>query len=265
MPEQTLTTVPPTRTPGETAPEPLTPDDGRSLMARFLGVLLLLLPALIVYVLIALWPRPEGSIVCGPRGQTATVQSQEPAPSTTAAQEERKEQWAPCAAIPPFVGEFRLAADVRLLILVLLAGSLGAYVHAAQSFASYIGNRKFKKQWAWWYILRLPVGAVLALFVYFTARGGLLTGTTPSSKTDDLNIFGIMTFAALAGLFSKQVVDKMAEVFTNFFQSSQDSQRKDKLEDGNRAPTQGGAVDSEDAGTAAGGQQGAGTATDTSS
>jgi hypothetical protein len=227
-------------------------DDGRSLLAWVLGILLLLLPALIVYLLIALWPRTEISIRCEwQQKQVVVPQAAAAGPPETV--EEKKQQWAPCASIPPFVEEFRLSADVRLLLLVLLAGLLGAYVHAAQSFASYMGNQKFRRQWAWWYILRLPVGGVLALFVYFTARGGLLTGTTPTSKTDDLNIFGIMTFAALAGLFSKQVVDKLAEVFSNFFKSSQDDQRKDKLEGGE---------EDADARRVAGGTEAAGSATD---
>ena len=240
MLEQTAVSTPPP----EPVPDPPSLDDGRSLLARLLGVLLLLLPMLIVYVLIALWPRPGGSIVC--------KQSTAPAPAAAAGetQEDRREQWAPCASIEPVVDQFPLSADVRLLLLVLLAGLLGSYVHAAQSFASYMGNQKFKRQWAWWYILRLPVGAVLALFVYFTARGGLLTGTTPTSKTDDLNIFGIMTFAALAGLFSKQVIDKMAEVFTNFFKSAQDEQRRDKLEDDDSAESQGRAESTEASGAA---------------
>jgi hypothetical protein len=169
-------------------------------------------------------------------------------------------QWAPCAALhlPSGKEEFKLVADVRLLILVLIAGALGAYVHAAQSYTSYIGNRKFKMQWTWWYILRIPVGSALALFLYFTTRGGLLTGTTPPSKTDDLNIFGIMSFAALAGLFSKQLIDKLGEVFSNFFKSDEDAKRKDKY---GYPPPGGGAAAG---GTTSGSSGSTGTATGTS-
>jgi hypothetical protein len=230
-------------------------DDGHSWFARLVGAILLIAPLLLVYLLIALWPRPAGSIICktapgqkqaqAPASQARGGQGTAAAPATGGAAaptgagsaadntqtEEQREQWAPCASIRPFREEFPLAADVRLLILVLLAGGLGAYVHAGQSYASYMGNREFKKQWTWWYILRIPVGSVLALFVYFTARGGLITGTTPTSRTDDVNIFGIMAIAALSGLFSKQVIDKLAEVFDNFFRSEQNAGRKDKMAD----------------------------------
>lgn len=174
---------------------------------------------------------PGTGAAAGATGAPATPTAAEVARELKRIQdEEKKEQWVPCAKIRPFTEEFPLAPDVRLLLLVLLAGALGAYVHAAQSYTSYIGNRKFMKQWTWWYLLRIPVGAALALFVYFTARGGLLTGTTPPSKTDDLNIFGIMALAVLSGLFSKQAIDKLAEVFSNLFKSDQDAQREDKMD-----------------------------------
>jgi len=267
--------------PSPAAAQDTAEDDGRTWLARLVGVLLLIAPLFLVYLLISLWPRPEGSIQCKPANQdsqaqeapasepkkeatpikpasedsTSTAESSTPgstrsagAPGALQAQPEeaqtdvarleakidnlqkgqKAEQWAPCATISPFKGEFHLSADIRLLILVLLVGALGAFVHAAQSYATYLGNRKFKKQWTWWYILRIPIGSLLALFIYFTARGGLLTGTTPASRTDDLNIFGIMSFAALAGLFSKQVVDKLSEVVSNLFQSEQDDSREDK-------------------------------------
>ena len=148
---------------------------------------------------------------------------------------------APCATISPLKGEFHLSADIRILILVLLVGALGAFVHAAQSYATYLGNRQFKKQWTWWYILRIPIGSLLALFIYFTARGGLLTGTTPPSRTDEINLFGIMSFAALAGLFSKQMVDKLSEVVSNLFSSEQDDRREDKMTGKPGQPQAGGA------------------------
>jgi uncharacterized membrane protein YgcG len=294
-------------------------DDGRTWYARLVGGGLLLIPMLLVYLLVALWPRPQGSLLCdwqkkpqtqkaqgetaardgaGPEasptpeaaaaaGETPPSEAAQPTESpadtestppegsadgtTQTADGENKnkenwaEQWAPCAAVRPFTDEFRLVADVRILILVLLAGALGAYVHAAQSYASYIGNQKFKKQWTWWYMLRIPVGSALALFLYFTTRGGLLTGTTPPSETDDLNIFGIMSFAALAGLFSKQLIDKLAEVFSNFFKSEEDAKRSDKYDEdkgkgGNPPPGGGGGA----GGTTTGASGTTGTTTGTS-
>jgi hypothetical protein len=44
-------------------------DDGRTRLARLVGALLLLAPLLLIYLLIALWPRPQGSIQCEPANQ----------------------------------------------------------------------------------------------------------------------------------------------------------------------------------------------------
>ena len=43
--------------------------------------------------------------------------------------------------------------ELDLLLLVLLAGFLGSFLHAAQSYSEYVGNRELKRSWAWWYSL----------------------------------------------------------------------------------------------------------------
>src|SRR5262245_31444816 len=65
--------------------------------------------------------------------------------------------------------------DARLILIVLCAGALGSYVHAATSFASYVGNRRLVLSWMWWYVLRPLIGMALALIFYFVLRGGLLS------------------------------------------------------------------------------------------
>lgn len=187
----------------------------------WLGLAFLVIGAWLAYLLVAFWPRTieiksGGDSVTAPSvgdGQALAVKK--------AWDEETHVLWA----------SFKLDADVRLLILVLLSGTLGSYVHAAQSFASYVGNARFKATWTWWYILRIPMGAALAVFVYFGIRGGLLaSGTaTGSGAANELNLFGIMAFSGLAGLFSKQAADKLAEVFDTLFATKEDRKREDKL------------------------------------
>ena len=62
--------------------------------------------------------------------------------------------------------------DFRLILLVILTGALGSYVHAATSFATYTGNRSLIDSWHWWYVLRPFIGMALALIFYFALRGG---------------------------------------------------------------------------------------------
>src|SRR4051794_11192255 len=57
-----------------------------------------------------------------------------------------------------------------LIVLAVLMGAIGGYVHAATSFVTYVGNRRFKASWGWWYALRAFIGAGLALLLYFALR-----------------------------------------------------------------------------------------------
>jgi hypothetical protein len=122
-----------------------------------------------------------------------------------------------------------VTADTSLLVLVIVAAAIGAYVHAATSFADFVGNRRFIASWTWWYALRLFIGVFLALLLYFAVRAGFLN---TSSNSADVNPYGIATLAGLAGLFSKQATDKLREIFETMFQVSGkggDALRKDSL------------------------------------
>jgi hypothetical protein len=118
-----------------------------------------------------------------------------------------------------------------LLLLVILAGALGSSAHGATSLASYVGNKKFNSTWTWWYILRPFIGMVIAVIIYFVLRAGFLT-----MGGDEKNIspYGIVAFAALAGMFSKNAIDKLSELFDTLFKTRSgegDDQRSDKLGD----------------------------------
>ena len=116
-----------------------------------------------------------------------------------------------------------------LLLLALLMGAIGGYVHAATSFVSYIGNRQFKTSWGWWYALRAFIGAALALLVYVAFRAGFLTS---ASSTGDIDPYGVAAVSGLAGLFSKQATDKLEEIFNTAFRTSSgigDDKRADTI------------------------------------
>ena len=116
--------------------------------------------------------------------------------------------------------------DERLLLLVIIAGMLGAFVHGATSLADYLGNNAFNKNWTWFYLLRPAIGMSLALVFYFAIRGGFLS-TTGGAK--DINPYGIAALAGMVGMFSKQATDKLSEVFTTLFRSGGDDRREDPL------------------------------------
>lgn len=161
----------------------------------------------------------------------------------------------PRVAMTFFGGWVRLEStwEERLLLLVIVSGALGSYIHAATSFADYVGNKKFRMSWRWWYWLRPFIGIALALVLYFVARGGfllLVSGGQPSA--DDINPFGIGALAGLVGMFSKQATDKLDEVFSTLFKAAPgrgDDKRGDSL---SGAPTP--QTLAPDSGPSAGGQ-----------
>lgn len=151
------------------------------------------------------------------------------------------------ARYPSLRFDVHTSLDERLFFLVIVAGALGSYIHAATSFADYVGNRKLTSSWLWWYLLRPFVGVSLALITYFVVRAGFLTG-----GAGEVSPYGVATLAALAGMFSKQATDKLEEVFTTVFRPAPgkgDAKRGDKL----GVPTVSGVVPTE--GSAAGGTE----------
>ncbi len=165
------------------------------------GVAIILLFPVLVYLTARLWPA---SFDC---------------PS----QQAGKPGW--CEVLYLFGGRLWVSHEFRLLILVAVVGCLGSYVHLATSFGDFLGNGKLMSRWLWWYALRLPIGAALAVVFYLTLRGGLIGG-----NVKDLNMYGIAAVAALAGMFSRQAADKLREVFETMFPSKVNKERADKLQ-----------------------------------
>jgi len=139
---------------------------------------------------------------------------------------------------PPFkifAWTFQPTLETRLLLLVMLVGAIGSYVHAASSFVDYLGNRTLISSWVWWYLLRPFIGMMLALIFYFVFRGGFITGGVNQggdAAASFINPFGIAALAGLVGMFSKVATDKLNEVFTTLFRPASgqgDAKRGDKL------------------------------------
>ena len=107
-----------------------------------------------------------------------------------------------------------LTLEQRIIILVLITGAIGSFIHAAGSFTNFVGDKKLTKTWFWWYILRPFVGMAVAFVFYLVFRGGLLTNT----QAENLNIYGILTLSALAGLFNDKATLKLKELFDSLFQ-----------------------------------------------
>jgi len=123
---------------------------------------------------------------------------------------------------PPFT----ISDELRLILIAALTGTLGSLIHSMTSFATYVGNKQFVTSWIWWFVLRPFIGMSLALIFYFVVRGGFFAMT---AETKALSPFGIAGLSGLVGMFSKQAIDKLREVFETLFKTTEDDKRKDKL------------------------------------
>lgn len=121
---------------------------------------------------------------------------------------------------------FQITPEIQILLVVITLGALGSFIHTATSLATFVGNKNFKKSWTLWYFLRPLIGSTLALVVYFAFRAGFLN---PSISLKDLNLYGIAAASALAGMFSKDAVDMLSDVFSTLFKSQNNKLRKDGL------------------------------------
>jgi hypothetical protein len=160
-----------------------------------LGVFLVLLGAVLVYLLVVLWPAVQVGTTSKANGALAAARPR----STT---------------INPFGISYTPGPDVALLLLVIVVSALGSFIHATTSFIDFVGNRRLEASWIWWYLLRVFVGIALAVLFYFAVRGGFFGADTPAA---DINPYGIAALAGLVGLFSKQATDKLRELFDTLF------------------------------------------------
>jgi hypothetical protein len=222
----------------ETVSSDPSPNAGRLLKVapHLLGILLLAIGVFLVYSLIAIWPAVQQTTRGGTGTNTSSNSEAGSQVTTTTANPNSDRTTTAIAAndetrqIALFGSVVTLTPDTALLLLVVVTGALGSYVHAATSFATFVGNRKFTITWMWWYLLRLFIGVVLALLFYLAVRGGVLSAQAQSGA---VNPYGIAALAALVGLFSKQATDKLREVFESLFRTQQgygDDERADKIE-----------------------------------
>jgi hypothetical protein len=112
----------------------------------------------------------------------------------------------------------------KLLILILLIGALGSNLHGLISLSGYIGNKTYEGSWFLWYILRPFAGAILSFLFYLTIMAGFFNQITTQGE-----FFTIVALSGLVGLFSKQALNKLSDLFDFIFTSNKDKELKDKM------------------------------------
>ena len=103
-----------------------------------------------------------------------------------------------------------ISFHLRMLLLILMSGALGSYIHVATSFSYHIAKRDFEPHWYWWYWMRLPIGAVLALVLIMVINGEIFVNPFINDGAAPSTAIGI---AALIGLFSRHLLEKFRDIF----------------------------------------------------
>lgn len=114
--------------------------------------------------------------------------------------------------IPPTEG--------HVFLMIILMGALGGCLHWTSSLAIYIGNGQLFRRWIPYYILMPFEGAALATLIYLLIRTGVLSpeANPPAiGDTGRLKLLYLYAFAGLTGLFARQAIEMLAEVFATIF------------------------------------------------
>lgn len=188
------------------------------------------------YLLIKVWPHTIGTPTAAQTTSTTTqppgdLTGQQPAGGNAASgsqgsQSEQSQPPAPTRSVtepPPLKPEwivffwreegYWLWDEIRLLVIVMIAGMLGALLHTIRSVFWYVGHRDLRASWVLMYFLLPLTGALLAIAFYFVIRGGFF----PQAKADQSNPVGFAALAFLMGLFSAQAGLKLKQVFETIF------------------------------------------------
>jgi hypothetical protein len=112
-----------------------------------------------------------------------------------------------------------LHLNTILLIMVAVAGFMGNMIYLAASFTTFVGAGKFKKSWVLWYCVKPFTAAALAVGIYCILRGGFLNMSDASAS---INLFGVVTMAILAGLFTDRATLKLKELFDVLLRPKED-------------------------------------------
>jgi hypothetical protein len=106
--------------------------------------------------------------------------------------------------------------------MVILMGTLGGLIHLATSLSMFVGNRALRRSWILYYLLMPLQSAALAPIVYLLLTAAVLAPSASAgagATRAAINVTSIYAFSALTGLFAKQAIEKLADVFATIFTS----------------------------------------------
>ena len=117
----------------------------------------------------------------------------------------------------------------------MFAAGVGSSITTILGYLMHASVKKdFDSAYTPWYVARPVMGMLLGLVFYFVIKGGLFVLTVKSSTSgiEEMNLWSLSATGALVGLFSKDAIEKLRELFNTLFRT-QDKMNRELM---NRLP-----------------------------
>lgn len=109
--------------------------------------------------------------------------------------------------------DWALSGDQHLLVLVILAGTVGGLARSLVQMGKNIGDTDLKWRYVMSYLAFPLIGATLSVALYLVIRAGFVNFDSVS----DTNPYGYLALAVLCGIFGDLVLGKLKKVAEAFF------------------------------------------------
>ncbi|RMH65745.1 MAG: hypothetical protein D6685_05620 [Bacteroidetes bacterium] len=119
------------------------------------------------------------------------------------------------------------ARAIKESMVMLFAAGLGSSITTMLGYLRHASViQDFDVAYTPWYVARLLMGMLLGLIFYFVIKGGLLVVSAGEGAPDELNLWALAAIGALVGLFSKNAIEKLRELFNTLFKTQDELYRE---------------------------------------
>jgi hypothetical protein len=118
------------------------------------------------------------------------------------------------------------APDIVNALVTMFGAGIGSAIATILGYLEHASEKKdFDQAYSPWYVGRPLMGMLLGLVFYFLLRDGLLAVVTTRAKPEDLSTAGLAGVGALVGLFSKEAIEKLRELFNTVFSTKKNAEK----------------------------------------
>jgi len=195
------------------------PSVGRRVLYGLLGILFIFEALFLIYTLITFFPTSTttGMTASTTASITATATASE---TTSTTSDLSGNSGVTINSIKYFWWSVHMSYEIQLLVLVTVSGALGSQLYIMHKFWHYIAANRFDMHYLASYFLKPFIGALLAIVFYCIIRGGFLSFSDKDAT--QINPYGFAALSALAGVFTRNIMAKLKQVFEQILTSSKE-------------------------------------------